>query len=72
MPFLQDIPKTKTTKEALDFWLDKMHAYKGSADFLLLDESGQREKYLEIIPFVQAAIDALLFKRATEIEKKFK
>lgn len=63
------LPK-KTPAEAHQFWLDKMMEYKKSADFLMFDESGQRQKYLDIIPYVEAAIDALFFKRATLISKR--
>lgn len=62
MTQFDELPKVSTI-DALNFWLEKQKEYKSSADFLLFGEHDQRQKYLDIIPFVQAAIHALEIKR---------
>lgn len=62
MTQFDELPKVSTI-DALNFWLEKQKEYKSSADFLLFGEHEQRQKYLDIIPFVKAAIDALEIKR---------
>jgi hypothetical protein len=69
MSIFKELP-TKTPAEAHQFWLDKLTEYRKSAEFLAFDESGQAKKYLDIIPYVEAAINALFFQRATLISKR--
>jgi len=51
------LPKP-TTSEAINFWNRKLSEHKGSAEFLAL--SSECENYLEVIPFIESALDALI------------